>query len=112
MAIQLHRAERFVDRLGGLLARPRLAAGEALLLRPCNSVHTCFMPYAIDVVFLDRQGRVLRTVVALRPWRAAFHGRAHKVLEWATCKAGVHFLLPGRQTSLALGSLSSTLSVL
>src|SRR5436190_17741234 len=52
-------AETYVARLRGLLGR-RLKAGEGLLLVPCSAVHTFFMRYPIDVVFLDRELRAVR----------------------------------------------------
>lgn len=67
--LRVRHAATFWQRLGGLLALPRLTSGEALHLAPCGSVHTCFMRYAIDVVYLDAQGRVLKIVPGLRPWR-------------------------------------------
>ena len=68
-------------RMRGLLGRNGLAAGEGLLLQPAGSVHTFFMRFAIDVVFLDRERRVLRVVEGLRPWRAAAARGARTVLE-------------------------------
>lgn len=68
--LTISHARSFAARLGGLLARPPLRDDEALYLSPCSSVHTFFMRYAIDVAFLDRNGRVLK-VVTLAPWRAA-----------------------------------------
>lgn len=56
-------------RLRGLLNRQGLEAGEGLLLRPCNGVHTYFMRFAIDVVFLDSDGVVLRIERSMRPQR-------------------------------------------
>ena len=58
-------------------------AGDGLLLRPTGSVHTCFMRFPIDVVFLDAELRVLRVVDELRPWRAAGRRGARAVLELA-----------------------------
>ncbi|MBK8479796.1 MAG: DUF192 domain-containing protein [Proteobacteria bacterium] len=57
------------QRLRGLIGRPPLAAGEALLLRPCAAVHGAWMRVAIDVIFLDAEGRVVGLVAPLRPWR-------------------------------------------
>ena len=57
------------SRLRGLLGRPPLAAGQALLIVPCQSVHTVGMGYPLDVVHLDRHGVVLRVVRELKPWR-------------------------------------------
>ncbi len=60
------------DRLVGLLGRSELAEGDGLWLEPCDSVHMLGMRFPIDVAFLDREGRVLRTVEPLRPWRATW----------------------------------------
>lgn len=85
--LTIHRAASFATRLLGLLARPRLQAGEALYLAPCASVHTCFMRYAIDVAFVDRQGRVIKLVSGLKPYRAAACWRAHGAVELAAGEA-------------------------
>lgn len=71
------------SRLRGLLFRPALAAdgGQALLIRPCGSVHTMGMRYALDVVFLDREGRVLAVREHVRPWRFCVGRGAHAVVE-------------------------------
>lgn len=85
--VRLHHARSFAERLGGLLVRPPLRDGEALVLAPCSSVHTCFMRYAIDVVFIDKEGRVLKLVERLAPWRAAACWRAHAAIELAAGQA-------------------------
>ncbi len=59
------------QRTAGLLAMPPLRAGEGLLLKPCAGVHTWFMRYPIDLIFLDKHGKVLRTVENLQPFRIA-----------------------------------------
>ena len=70
-------------RMRGLLGRRQLDDGEGILLRPASSVHTWFMQFPIDVVFLDRELSVLRVVPQLRPWRAAARRGAASVLELA-----------------------------
>jgi uncharacterized membrane protein (UPF0127 family) len=65
----------------GLLGRPGLAEGHALILAPCNSIHTFFMQFAIDVAFVDRDGQVLRLKTSVRPWRLAFALGAFAVVE-------------------------------
>ena len=55
----------------GLLGRTGLAPGAALVLSPCNAVHTFGMQFAIDVVFVDRHYRVRKIVRDLPPWRMA-----------------------------------------
>ncbi|MDO4582323.1 MAG: DUF192 domain-containing protein [Bacillota bacterium] len=51
-------AGSFLLRLRGLIGRP-LAAGQGLLLKPCRQIHTFFMSYAIDAVYLDRSLRIV-----------------------------------------------------
>jgi uncharacterized membrane protein (UPF0127 family) len=69
-------------RLMGLMGRRSLPEGGALLITPCSSVQTFFMRFAIDVLFLDRDGQVVKVVPALKPYRVAFGGRgAHSALE-------------------------------
>ena len=94
-ALALHRADSFLARLGGLLARPPLGDDEALVLAPCSSVHTLFMRYPIDVVFVDRAGRVLKVAADVAPWRAAWCFGAHAVLELRAGQARRHGLQPG-----------------
>ncbi|MHB8509977.1 MAG: DUF192 domain-containing protein [Candidatus Dormibacteria bacterium] len=57
------------SRFMGLMGRPRLETGRGLWLEPCGSIHMFFMRFAIDAVFVDRQGRVLRVLENLKPWR-------------------------------------------
>lgn len=65
---RLEIADTWWSRFRGLQFRAPLAAGTGLLLVPCASVHTCFA-FPIDVVLLDRAGRVLAIRPGVRPWR-------------------------------------------
>lgn len=67
-------ADSWWSRFRGLLARPRLRAGDGLLLLECGSVHTVGMAYSIDVAFLDAEGRVVRSIPRLGPWRVGRGG--------------------------------------
>jgi uncharacterized membrane protein (UPF0127 family) len=69
------------QRRQGLLGRDSLDLSSALVISPCWSIHTMFMRFAIDVVFVDRDGRALRMVSDLAPWRMAAARRAHAVIE-------------------------------
>lgn len=70
------------SRLRGLLGRPPLQAGEGLLLRGEKAIHTFGMTFAIDVLFLDRTGRVAHLISAMPPWRISpFVAQACDVLE-------------------------------
>jgi hypothetical protein len=82
VAARIRRADRPWSRLLGLLGRAGLAPDDGLLLTPCTSIHTFFMRFAIDVLYLDRNHVVVKAVQALRPFRlsACLRG-AHSVLE-------------------------------
>lgn len=85
--LAIRRADRFLSRLVGLMFAPPLEPGAGLLLVPCASVHTAFMRHPIDVVFLDRAGRIEKIVPHLKPWRLAACLRAHQTLELAAGEA-------------------------
>jgi uncharacterized membrane protein (UPF0127 family) len=74
-------ADRAGSRMRGLLGRRTLPTGEGLLLAPAPSIHTAFMRFPIDVVFLDADLRVVKLVQKLAPWRTASARRAKSVLE-------------------------------
>lgn len=94
-------ADRLLIRLRGLLGRAELAAGEGLLLRPAPSIHTWFMCFPIDAVFLDRELRVLAVRRELGPWRVAGQRGARAVLELAAGEAQRRDIRPGAQLRLA-----------
>lgn len=71
------------SRRQGLLGRGGLRPGEALILAPCSTIHTAFMRFPLDLVFLDRAGRVLKTSSGVRPWRIRAAWRAFAVVELA-----------------------------
>jgi len=58
----------------GLLGRDSLPAGRAILLTPCNSIHTVMMRFSIDVAFLSSRGEVLRILTDIPPNRLVFGG--------------------------------------
>ncbi len=80
-------ADSMRARMKGLLGRRGLRPDEGLLLRPANSVHTAFMRFPIDVVFLDRDLNVLHVVEAVPPWRVKARRGARAVLELAAGEA-------------------------
>jgi len=91
-------------RLRGLLGKRALPPGEGLLLRPSPSIHTFFMRFPIDVVFLDSDLRVLRVVDSVKPWRAAACRRARVVLELRAGEAAARGILGGDRLQLRTGS--------
>ena len=62
-------ADGFWARLRGLIGRAPLEPGEGLLIVPCNCIHTHFMRFPIDVLYLNRDQEVVGIDHALRPWR-------------------------------------------
>jgi hypothetical protein len=70
-------------RMRGLIGRRGLPAGEGLLLTHAPAIHTAFMRFPIDALFLDRDLRVLDIAERLRPWRIASKQKARAVLELA-----------------------------
>lgn len=81
LATRLERADTSKQRRKGLLGRLQLDRGEGLWIVPCESVHTFFMRFAIDLVYLDRNRRVRKLRSAVKPWRVSACLSAHAVLE-------------------------------
>ena len=76
-------ARTFPERARGLIGTRDLSAGEGLLIEKCNAIHTFFMSFPIDAIFLDDDNREVKTVRNIRPWTFLVFGgfRAKKVLE-------------------------------
>jgi len=74
-------ADTSEKRRTGLLKHERLAPGEGLWIVPCESVHTFFMKFAIDLVYLDKQKKIKKIRHAVGPWRMSACFSAHSVLE-------------------------------
>lgn len=69
LAGRVARAHTFLGRLRGWMLRPPPGPGEAIHIAPCNAIHTCFMRFAIDILFLDPEGRVIRRYDGVAPWK-------------------------------------------
>ena len=90
-------ADNPLSRLRGLLGRRELEPDTGLLLEPSNSIHTFFMRFPIDAVFLDAERRVLLVRPDLGPWRAAGMRGARAVLELAAGEAKRRGVSPGER---------------
>jgi len=62
-------ADSLLKRLKGLLGTKALKTGQALILDPCNSIHTFFMKYPIDVIFVNRDNKVVKIITSIPPFR-------------------------------------------
>ena len=85
----------------GLLGRRELPNGEGILLRPAGSVHTFFMRFPIDVVFLDRDLRIVSIAEEVRPWKMRGARGAKAVLELASGECARRGIRVGEQLALA-----------
>jgi len=75
-------ATGFLERLVGLMGRRHLPPGEGLHIAPCNSIHTFFMRFPIDALFLDADGAIVKLLPSMPPWRASsLYFNARSVLE-------------------------------
>jgi uncharacterized membrane protein (UPF0127 family) len=88
-------ADRPLSRMRGLLGREVLPPGEGMLLRPAPSIHTAFMRFAIDAVFIDHDMVVLRVVSRIKPWRIATARTAWGLVELAAGEAERRGVGPG-----------------
>ena len=82
LAEDIYFADTPFKRLKGLLGRKNLNRGEALIIKPCNSIHTFFMRFPIDVLFLDRNNQAVQIIPSLKPFRLTrIYFKANLVIE-------------------------------
>lgn len=58
-----------LKRMKGLLGKSEFSQGSALILDPCDSVHTFFMRFAIDIIFIDKNNSVVKIISSMKPYR-------------------------------------------
>jgi uncharacterized membrane protein (UPF0127 family) len=68
---KIGRADNFFTRFFGLMGRKKLESQEGLFLTPCNSIHMLFMKFPIDVIFIDKDNKIVYTIENLKPWRVS-----------------------------------------
>ncbi|MCF7873594.1 MAG: DUF192 domain-containing protein [Candidatus Omnitrophica bacterium] len=88
-------ASGFYLRLLGLMFKNNLPEDQALIFYQAPSIHTFFMRFPIDIIFLDRQMKVKRIVNSLSPWRVVFCKGAYVTIELPVGKA--------KQNNISLG---------
>ena len=75
-------ADQMFSRMKGLMFSIELPDCDGFLISPCNSIHTFFMLYSLDILFLDKNFIVIKAIYDLSPWRMTWmYFRAHQVLE-------------------------------
>ena len=94
-------ADIFLLRLAGLMFRRKLPEATGLLLAPCNSVHMCFMRFAIDVVYLDKDYNIIKVVHDLKPWIGlSLCSKAWATLELTAGEAKCCGLITGKRLEI------------
>lgn len=97
-------ADRMLPRMKGLLGKRELVAGEGLLIQPAPSIHTFFMRFPIDVVFLSKSGEVMKVAANVGAWRMRSCRRAFAVLELPAGEAERRGITVGDQVDRAKGT--------
>jgi uncharacterized membrane protein (UPF0127 family)/CheY-like chemotaxis protein len=98
-------------RLRGLLGRKALRADEGIVLRPAWSIHTAFMRFSIDVVFVDAEQVVMRIAPGLRPFKTASCRGAREVVELAAGECARRGLAPGDRVAWASRDVVNALAI-
>lgn len=75
-------AKSFFTRSIGLISRKSISEAEALIIKPCCSVHTFFMKFDIDVLFVNKKNEVIALYERVKPWKILpIHAGSHYVIE-------------------------------
>ncbi len=99
---EVETASGVLARMKGLLGRTGLGPGKGMYITPCMSIHTFFMRFPIDAIFLDRQCRVVSIRRNIRPWRIAWGGfAAAGVLEVESGWLAPSAVIPGDEAGFS-----------
>lgn len=94
-------ARTMAQRTVGLLCHHGLSESEGMLIDSCKQVHTFFMKFAIDAIFINRDGVVVG-IEELKPWRLSkIHWRAQSVIETQAGWAKRHGIVVGSRAEVA-----------
>lgn len=100
IATKVDVANTLIKKTIGLMFSKNLGDRDGLLITSCNSIHTCFMRYNLDIVFLSSDNKVIKVIRNMKPWRMTWmYFKASKVLEMmggtlpADINAGDEFII-------------------
>jgi len=97
-------ARSFFSRFLGLMGRKSIPSEEALLFPRCNSIHTFFMRFPIDVIFVSKDGTVVDVIEKMKAWRMCLpRGKASHTLEMRGDRARELGIVPGVRLNLPEG---------
>lgn len=75
-------AHSMLDRMLGVMFIKEMKGMDGLLIDPCNSIHNCFVRFSLDVIFIDKENKVVKIIRDFRPWRfTRIYFKSRKVLE-------------------------------
>lgn len=92
---RVRKTETLLERTKGLLGSRSLMQGEGLLISPCNSIHTFFMRFPIDVVFLSNKNMITKIIRTMKPFRFGIALNSTAVLELMAGQADRSGIQPG-----------------
>jgi len=95
VAASVEVADSGPKRSKGLLGRKGLDPGSGLWIVPCEAVHTFWMQFPIDLIYLDRDLRIRKLRSNVRPWRLSGCLTAHSVLELGVGTIQASQVMPG-----------------
>jgi len=82
VAAEVRMADNYFSRLMGLMGKPGLSPQQGLWILPCCDIHSFFMRFEFDAIFVNKQHQVLHLVERMKPWRISkFVKGGHAVLE-------------------------------
>ena len=91
IAERLQIADTFWKRIARLLGRDEMLLDEGVLIMPAKTINTYFFSFPVDVLFLDREGRVVRLADNVMPWQTLHESGASSIVELsagALCRRG------------------------
>jgi hypothetical protein len=92
---RVRKTETLLERAKGLLGCKSLMQGEGLLISPCNSIHTFFMLFPIDIVFLNKKNMITKIIRTMKPFRFGMALNSSSVLELMAGQTDMSGMQPG-----------------